>query len=116
MIVSASPQNTNCDGLDSECLNQSLSEQSSKVTDNCYKPFITRGKVNNPNASASEVKEIYILTLWTRCTHIIYQYFCDVIYTKIPIYLYKINHFRSSVMNQGKKHNRTQIIDKIMTS
>ena len=34
MIVSASPQNTNCDGLDCECLNQSLSEQSSKVTDN----------------------------------------------------------------------------------
>ena len=45
MIVSAPSENTNCEGLDSEYLNQSLSELSSKVTDNCYKPFITRGKV-----------------------------------------------------------------------
>ena len=60
LIVLASPQNTNCDGIDSECLNQSLSEQSSKVTDNCDKPFITRGKVNIPNASATEKKK-YIL-------------------------------------------------------
>ena len=45
--------------IDSECLNQSLSEQSSKVTDNCDKPFITRGKVNIPNASASEKKKLF---------------------------------------------------------
>ena len=48
----------------------------------------------------------------------IYRYFCDVIYPEVPIYRYEINDFRSKycVINQGKKHNRTQIINKIMTS
>ena len=39
-------------------------------------------------------------------------------YAEVPIYRYEINHFRSKYceMSQVKKHNRTQIISKIMTS